>query len=272
MKNFFYLLLLTIVFVSCGQDDTVIFNELESECNLLTSDCDFEAPLYEDLSGTELRAQLLECYSPCNTFSYTIARRYLYSEVDVVNGQVNTIYSKETRSVNPQGTQSFIQAALEQNINCEHVYPQSLGADEEPARADMYHIYPELEYVNSTRSNLPFGNIADNDANIWYLEDQSSTATPSNPENWARANSNFFEPSDDRKGDVARSVFYFYLIYNDVADQAFFESMRETLLQWNEDDPVDQYERTRRNKVQSFQGNDNPFITDEDLAQRLYGN
>lgn len=269
MRNYLYLLLFTFFLVSCGQDDTVIFNELQSECDLLLN-CDLEAPLYENLSGEALEEQLLDCFTPCTVFSYTLARRYLYSEVDVVNGEVNTLYSKETVNVTPQGTESYIQAALDEGINCEHVYPQSMGAEDEPARADMYHIYPELDYVNNTRSNLPFGNITN--ANVWFLGDQTTTSTPSDPENWASANGSNFEPSDDRKGDVARSIFYFYLIYNDVANEAFFQGMRETLLEWNELDPVDQYERVRRNKVQSFQGNDNPFIIDEGLAERLYGN
>lgn len=271
MRNYNYLFFLVLLLTGCSQNDTIIYNELNRECDT-PLDCDFEAPLYDDLSGETLAAQLEECFTPCTVYSYSLARRYLYSEVDVVNGQVNTIYSKETRTVNPQGTQSYNQAALSEGINCEHIYPQSMGAEEEPARADMYHIYPELDYVNSTRSNLPFGNIVDNEANVWYLEDQTTTATPSNPGDWASANNNFFEPSDDKKGDVARSVFYFYLIYNDVANQAFFEGMKETLLEWNELDPVDQYERTRRNKVKALQGNDNPFIIDEELAQRLYGN
>ena len=270
MKNTLFFLFVIALFSACSQDTTVVVNEIAEQVDL--SDCEFEAPIYVELTGEELKSQLKDCFTPLTSYSYTNARRYLYSEVDVYNGMLNTIYSKYSVRIQPSGTQSYISAAFDAGINAEHIFPQSQGAGEEPARSDMYHLYPERAEVNSARSFSPFANISNNNVNAWFLGDATQTATPSNPGDWAKVNNNFFEPSDDRKGDVARSVFYFVLIYEDVANMSYFDSMKDTLLEWNQQDQVDQRERTRRNRIQALQGNDNPFISDPGLANRLYGN
>ncbi|MBC8882575.1 endonuclease [Flavobacterium piscinae] len=46
--------------------------------------------------------------------------------------------------------------------------------------------------------------------------------------------------------------------------------MKTTLLQWHNQDPVDQIEMERNNKIKLYQGNDNPFIIDATLAERLF--
>lgn len=274
MKKLSFLLLLFVVFISCDQDDTVIFNPLNNDVDL--SDCDVQAPIYENLSDDALIDSLLYCFTPQpgNVRTYSQARNLLYSEIDVFDGQLETIYTKYKveLAIDPNVPKSFIDLALEKGINCEHVFPQSQGASQEPARADMYHIYPEKANVNGARSFYPFGEINDSNVNKWYFEDQIVETTPQDSENWARGNSSMWEPSDDRKGDVARSVFYFALIYKDVMNQDYFNGMRETLLQWHENDPVDSREAIRSERVRSVQDNYNPFIIDEGLAQRVFGN
>ena len=44
------------------------------------------------------------------------------------------------------------------------------------------------------------------------------------------------------------------------------------LLQWSRQDPVSQKERTRNEKVFLIQGNRNPFIDYQELAEYIWGN
>ena len=45
-----------------------------------------------------------------------------------------------------------------------------------------------------------------------------------------------------------------------------------TLLQWHEDDPVDDFERNRNDVIYSYQDNRNPFIDHPNLVDYLWGN
>jgi hypothetical protein len=43
------------------------------------------------------------------------------------------------------------------------------------------------------------------------------------------------------------------------------------LLQWHQDDPVDDFERNRNDVIYSYQGNRNPFIDHPNLVDYLWG-
>ena len=72
------------------------------------------------------------------------------------------------------------------------------------------------------------------------------------------------------KGDVARSIFYFYTMYSDVADQNFFNIQKEILYDWHMNDPINNQEIIRTNKIAIYQDYPNPFIIDDSLIQRCY--
>ena len=40
-----------------------------------------------------------------------------------------------------------------------------------------------------------------------------------------------------KKGDIARTIFYFYTMYNNEADANFFEVQKQQLKIWHEQDP-----------------------------------
>ena len=71
------------------------------------------------------------------------------------------------------------------------------------------------------------------------------------------------------KGDVARALFYFWTVYPEAADQAFFEGQVETLLRWNESDSPSGDEIARSARIQFYQGNVNPFVLDPTLMSRI---
>lgn len=88
----------------------------------------------------------------------------------------------------------------------------------------------------------------------------------------------------DHRGDVARTLFYMYTMYmgtsgskaliltDDIAnsDSACTMGKLSVLLEWNKEDPVDEFEIQRNNRVFEYQGNRNPFIDYPELADQLF--
>ena len=77
----------------------------------------------------------------------------------------------------------------------------------------------------------------------------------------------------DSKGDLARALFYFYTRYAAHPPSRFslsnFNGEEATLRRWHERDPPDAAERARNDAVYGVQGNRNPFIDDNTLADRI---
>lgn len=242
-------------------------------------------------------ASLLNClqqnYTPTQTLGYSVARDVLYSEIDInqITQELKGIYTDFTIIMDYSTDPDPSIHAFNLGINAEHAFPQSMGASVEPAQSDMYNIFPCKIEVNSSRSNCPYGEIVDSDTETWfYLAQQLTTIPTTNINKYSEKDNETtfpllpasqqcsFEPSENRKGDIARAVFYFYTIYNSTnsnsypvyANNAFFNSMKTTLLQWHIQDPIDQIEIDRNNKIKVYQGNENPFIIDATLPQRLF--
>ena len=212
-------------------------------------------------------------YSPTATLGYENARELMYLELDAdASGQVTGIYSGYTVTVTD--TDDPIGDAFDQDINAEHLYPQSKGAGSEPQKSDLHGLRPARVQVNSARGNVPFAPVPTDAADQWYRNDTSQQAAPPEPTLWSQRRSDTaWEPRAARKGDVARAVLYFYAIYRadlDSVDDTYFETMRETLLTWNDLDPADAAEDARMQAVAEAQGNENPFVLDPTLAQRTF--
>jgi len=87
-----------------------------------------------------------------------------------------------------------------------------------------------------------------------------------------------FYPGDEFKGDVARIIMYMYLRYPTqcepinigVGDRTYASDMPNIFLEWNEEDPVSEFERNRNDIIFSFQGNRNPFIDNPYLATLIW--
>ncbi len=112
----------------------------------------------------------------------------------------------------------------------------------------------------------------------------------------------YFEPCDEDKGDIARSIFYMVSRYykyiendsidkespaltlkespkaktsstmspNDTKETPAEFGVLSVLKKWNEIDPVDEFEKTRNNLVFNIQGNRNPFIDYPGLVNLLF--
>ncbi|WCO02461.1 endonuclease [Psychroserpens ponticola] len=114
-------------------------------------------------------------------------------------------------------------------------------------------------------------------------------------ENSTRNNKNYGDPafgaydgpvatSGSFYGDVARSVLYMAIRYNnlsvlsgypvipsDIEDYPGELGDLEILLDWHRNDPPDDYEMNRNNVVYTWQFNRNPFIDQPDLVEYIWG-
>lgn len=239
----------------------------------LVAQIDHES-VFSDLDDEALRQALVDNYKTSTVLTYSEARDTFMKNIDAVDNVLECVYTgyKITLSPNEDPTTE----AFDKGINTEHTYPRSKGANENTnAFSDMHHLFPTRIQVNSDRGSLPLSEVADNQTDKWYFEDNTITSIPSQGiDNYSELLQNVsFEPREQHKGDVARAYFYFYTMYQSQADQAapnFFESQRETMCQWHFDDPVDEKEWNRNIKISEYQdGKKNPFILDCKLA-RLY--
>ncbi|MFA5693536.1 MAG: endonuclease [Acholeplasmataceae bacterium] len=143
--------------------------------------------------------------------------------------------------------------------NREHVWPQSrLGVgvsydNDFPSKAtDVHNLKPADPTENSNRSNDYFDYFKTSDT---------------------------YEPNDNVKGDIARILFYMATMYFDLTlnDNIYSASQEKTmgilsvLLEWNELDPVDDFERNRNDVIFSYQGNRNPFVDYPGFAELIWG-
>jgi endonuclease I len=233
-----------------------------------------------ELFGDELFDLLNNNYQTSSILSYNNARDIMYSVIDIQNGnQLTGVYSGYTITLDLSQDPST--NAYEQNMNCEHTWPQSYGANYQPMKSDIHHLFPNRENVNSSRANDSFQDVSDEDTDKWWRDDYSITTIPTSDideysEKYSYTNishdNDRFEPREQQKGNTARAMFYFYTIYNDESnvDLDFWEGQEEVLLGWHYNDLPDETEINRSNMIASYQGNNNPYVIDPSLVGRVF--
>jgi endonuclease I len=204
-------------------------------------------------------------------------------------------------SENPTGSDSYEYSSPAQQCgnynsegdcyNREHLVPQSYfeNFQVDPMKNDPFHVVPSDGWVNGQRGNFPFGPVG------------STTYTSSNgSKKGANANTGYsagysgivFEPIDEFKGDVARSLLYFSTRYQDFMDdfyaaadgtstqakvmfdgstnKVFSDTFLKIILTWHQNDPVSARELAVNNAVYNYQGNRNPYIDHPEYACQIW--
>lgn len=236
-------------------------------------------PVFPGLSGQPLLDSLFDHYRPNVVLSYADARDTLYSKVLAIDDDsLRCIYSGHALYLDPtqDPTQYVYLNGTTNGMNAEHSYPQAKGATPGTnAHSDMHHLYPTRIPVNEARGDSPFGEIPDAQTQKWFIRNQVLTTIPAqNKDGYSEYRTTVFEPREAVKGDLARSVFYFYTMYRNqanTADPNFFELQRPTLCQWNQQDPTDSAELVKTWRIAAYQeGKPNPFVLDCSLAYRTW--
>jgi len=245
--------------------------------------------LFTGLTGTDLLDALEAEYAPNSVASSNGSKDLLYSEVDVetragddgVAGIYTDWFVAFDCSPSCDPSQDVFNGGS--GINQEHVWPRSEGTGSGLAERDMHHLFPSRVTVNSDRGSLPFGDSNDAQTETWYTQDQSTSTDPPLATRglWSERIANtVFEPREDRKGDVARAMFYVYTMYGpegtNQVSTSFFTGMQDTLLAWHRADPATAADVARSERVAVYHttssGADaiNPFVVDSSLAARAF--
>ncbi|MGF1451371.1 MAG: endonuclease, partial [Opitutales bacterium] len=158
--------------------------------------------------------------------------------------------------------------------NREHTWPNTYGFPSSGSApyTDLHQLRPSVESYNNDR-----GSKAYDDGGTQTLCVDGTTVVN-------RTDGDSFEVWDDRKGDIARAMFYMAVRYEgtfgepdlELTDSAFSPGQSRmgklsTLLQWHAADPVDNAERARNQRVYSFQDNRNPFVDHPEWVASIFG-
>ncbi|MEZ5484068.1 MAG: Ig-like domain-containing protein [Lysobacteraceae bacterium] len=174
--------------------------------------------------------------------------------------------------------------------NREHTWPKSLGFggdpdESKPPSTDLHMLHLSASDFNSHRGNKPYDN-----CDVGCTRDGTDAnngvggTSADGDANWY--DGSVFEVWDGMKGNMARAVMYMAIRYeggshingaaepdleltdnlNQVGGSAPYMGKLSTLLQWSQQDPVDDRERDRNLVIYSFQGNRNPFIDHPEWA------
>ena len=256
-------------------------------------------------SAQSLRATLHPVIDDHTRFPYTSSDTdtwdvlELADEDPVDSGRIITLYRNSSLQKWSGGTSQY---------NREHTWPRSYGISENGPElnypfTDMHHLFLADPDYNGYRSNKPFED-CDAQCSEWTTEESAGRggqggAYPGDS-NWTDGEytDGRWEVWDDRKGDIARAMFYMDLRYEggthgvtgadepdliltddrDLIDSArtgqnepvAYMGILSTLLRWNRQDPVDAVEMQHHETVASYQGNRNPFIDRPEWADCLF--
>ena len=228
--------------------------------------------IFPGLHGDSLITEIKKYYTPKTVLPYDQARTKIYNEIFLRNDSLECFYSGYKIPV-PTGT-NILSWTATYGIQTEHLYPRSLGSASMPALGDLHHLVPTKANINTLRRNAPFAEIPDVQTKYWIHKDKVITAIPGKDIHlYSESKSNAFEPMEIKKGDIARSMFYFYTFYrNDVDNKSktFFSSMLPDLCLWHQFDKADSTEINKSFAIARIQSNVNPFIFDPSLAERCY--
>lgn len=220
----------------------------------------------ENKSGEELKATLNDIISNHTVYSYFFSKEiFKLSDADPNNpANIIEIYTGKSWPNDDYGSSG-------DQLNREHIWAKSHGnfGDMQPMDGDVHNLKPCDASVNIDKSNLDYDNGGS--------PHPEATGCKFSDHNW--------EPRDQDKGDVARIIFYMDTRYEGENGEINLTAVDEldtypeakhgklsTLLQWNLQDPPDDFERNRNNVIYSFQHNRNPFIDNPYFAELIWNN
>lgn len=242
-----------------------------------------------DLSGDQLKSALYNKIKAHTTHGYSSLNNIMKitdrdwnlspdrSDSNPYMVLIYGTYNFKTGSAKRHGTQNDI-------WDKEHIWAKSHGdfGTSNGAGSDLHHLRASDKYNNNNRGSLDFGRV---DNFKKWVKDNKGTGENSGKIGSQKefSGTDVYEPMDIYKGDVARAIFYMATRYSVgsplllLADQPTgrtgspgYHGILSTLLEWNEIDPVDEFEFNRNGLVQEYQKNRNPFIDYPYLAEKIW--
>lgn len=183
--------------------------------------------------------------------------------------------------------------------NREHVWCQSLSGgmytkiaeSDKGAGADIHHIRPLIDNINSSRNDNVYGEVANRNSYKKYydLSKDSAASSVTSGTLFGYINGGVFEPRDSDKGDVARILMYMYMHYSkevsansshsyagslsitNITSASTSSAAWDMLVDWSNSDPVSTLESNRNNYCAGVTGVRNPFVDHPEYANYIWG-
>lgn len=225
--------------------------------------------------GQTIKDALYNLIKNVNTVSYGTGANSTWGAfytTDVVIGTTDVVadmYSPEVRHFGTKG------AAVD-GMNIEHSVAKSWwGGTQNNAYRDLHHLNPSDATANSRKSNYPMGELT----SVSWTNGVMNVGKA----DIAGVSQNAFEPSDEYKGDFARTYMYMFTCYQNltwtytwmVYEKSTYPTVKpwavDLLLKWHRQDPVSEKEIVRNNAVYAIQGNRNPYVDYPRLADFVWG-
>ena len=259
----------------------------------------------DDTNSSTLRTTLHELIDDHQRFPYTSSGTDTWDILEAADqdpgnsGRILDLYKNASYAKVGGGSGPY---------NREHTWPNSYGFPQDGGTnypyTDCHQLFLCDTAYNGARDRLPYAAAS---GGAEYPTDFNngvgggSGVYPGNS-NWALGSGSggAFEVWHDRRGDVARALFYLDVRYEGGShggsgasepdliltdngaliagsntgqnESVAYMGYLATLLQWHEQDPPDAREIARNDVIQSFQGNRNPFIDHPEWVACLYGN
>lgn len=259
--------MLCLCLVGCDPPDSASADTTDTVGAAKPAYTGYYADIAPNATGDELKAQLHRLIDDHEQLNY----RALWSALAITDadpdtpGNVLLLYTGWSLPAEAHGNDAS-------GWNREHIWSKSRGdfGTRQGAGTDLHAIRPAEVTVNTARGNKSF----DDGGDLYIDKDGPSRC---------RRDDNSWEPRDEVKGDVARALFYMAVRYEDreldlelteaprsQQDKQPLHGVASTLFRWHQQDPPDDAERARNDRVQSIQGNRNPFIDEPDWAHALW--
>ena len=179
------------------------------------------------------------------------------------NAARDSFFWSELYSVGGQGIYCGTTFGPGERLTVEHAYPahwiaEANGCDNRNncplpeygfAEADLHNLWPARGNINSSRGKLKLSEIPGEDHRRFtdICPDYERTS----------GSGAVVEPRNEVKGNLARSILYMAMTYD-----LPLKGSGEVLLRWHKNDPPDDHEVWRNNKIEELQGTRNPYIDD----------
>ena len=202
----------------------------------------------DGLSGSSLQSKLKDINAPKNP-SYDWSRYEAADEAEDDSSSVLCVYTRHNIPKNNHcGSYAW------DKWNREHVWTQSAYP---ASKTDNHNIFACEGQINNERGNKPFAEGGDTVVIFGHTTGCKQTSST-------------FEPCDEAKGEIARSVMYGTVMYSytmtNEIDSIYLA------LKWHLEHSITSRETKRNEVVYGLQGNRNPFVDHPEYACKIWGN
>ncbi|MEM1369007.1 MAG: SAV_2336 N-terminal domain-related protein [Cyanobacteria bacterium P01_H01_bin.15] len=234
-----------------------------------------KSQIFGENRGNVLKDKIAQNYRPVKYLSDRESREQTF-KIAWKDSEITCIYSDKKIRVESEA-EDFFDACTRLQFVIERLWPRQYrhARNEGELGRDLHNMFPIFKRANHDRGYAIFTECLPDSVIRWIDPDYHYEEDPplqGNLGDFSKLGENGFEPRDAVKGLVARGMFYFFTLYGNEqgVNQGYFEQQKDVLYRWHLQYPPTPEEVERNKKIRQQQGNDNPFVIDPSLVERIY--